>query len=123
MEHLEPDGEQEDSARDLERGNRDAEREEDPLAHEAEDEEGDEGGEAALLDDATLIFRSVAFGEGGEERDGADRIDDREDRGHGGQTEREVHHTLEGRRRAQTYGFRKSGTVQLGRGPFRPPLS
>src|SRR2546422_2235238 len=123
MEHLEPDGEQEDSARNLERGNRDAEREEDPLAHETEDKESDERGEAALLDDAALIFRSVALREGREERHGTDRIDDGEDRGHGGQAEGEVHHTLEGRRRAQTYGFRKSGTVQLGRGPFRPPLS
>src|SRR4030067_965943 len=69
VEHLEPDAEQEEPARDLERGHGDAERDKDPLADEAEHEEREQGDEAALLDHGPRVRGRGALRGGREEPD------------------------------------------------------
>src|SRR3989475_10973573 len=54
-EHLERDAKQDDAARDLEGGNREPERGEDPLAEDREDAEGDRRREAGFRDDVLLL--------------------------------------------------------------------
>ncbi len=77
-EHLERDAKEDDPARDLEGGNREPERGEDPLAEDREDAEGDRRREARFRDDVLFLRGGQVFREDREERDDPEGVDDRD---------------------------------------------
>src|SRR3990172_8693849 len=91
-EHLEAHAEKEAPARDLERGDREPEAREDPVAEDGEDAEGRDRDEAAPRDDVPLLPGGHLLPEDGEERHDPEGVDDREDGGHGGGSERHIDH-------------------------------
>jgi len=81
------------AAGNLERGNREVEHRENPLAEQREHRERDRGDKAAVRDDAPLLLRAQALAQYQVRTEDAGRIDHRKNRTDGGKPERDVDHS------------------------------